>query len=102
MVIAGRLQRWALCLTRYQYDIVYKPTQKHENADGLLRYLSTESEVWEEEGSDCIVAIYELQPLTVKDIERETLCDELLRKVLTLTKDGWKDMKGRPDDQLRP
>eukprot|EP00731_Ephydatia_muelleri_P012858 Em0007g168a len=105
-VVAGRLQRWALCLAGYQYDIVYKPTQKHGNADGLSRYPSTESEAIDgEEGGDRILALYGPQlaacPLTVEDIERGTMSDALLRQVLKFTKDGW-NKTGRVDDQLRP
>ncbi|KAL5491837.1 hypothetical protein EMCRGX_G017202 [Ephydatia muelleri] len=105
-VVAGRLQRWALCLAGYQYDIVYKPTQKHGNADGLSRYPSTESEAIDgEERGDRILALYGPQlaacPLTAKDIERGTMSDALLRQVLKFTKDGW-NKTGRVDDQLRP
>ena len=32
---ANRLQRWAIILTTYTYDIQYKPTKKHGNADTL-------------------------------------------------------------------
>lgn len=34
---AARLQRWALLLSAYQYDIVYKASLEHANADGLSR-----------------------------------------------------------------
>ena len=34
---AQRLLRWSLTLMAYQYDIKYKPTQQHGNADGLSR-----------------------------------------------------------------
>ena len=34
---AARLQRWALLLSPYCYDIKYKPTKEHSNADGLSR-----------------------------------------------------------------
>ena len=34
---AARLQRWALLLSAYTYDIQYKPTESHSNADGLSR-----------------------------------------------------------------
>ena len=36
-VIASRLQRWLIILSAYTYEIVYKPTSKHGNADGLSR-----------------------------------------------------------------
>ncbi|KAL5515893.1 hypothetical protein EMCRGX_G001138 [Ephydatia muelleri] len=54
---------------------------------------------------DRILALYGPQlaacPLTVKDIERGTISDALLRQVLKFTKDGW-NKTGRVDDQLRP
>ena len=34
---AARLQRWALLLSAYSYDIEFKPTRQHGNADGLSR-----------------------------------------------------------------
>ena len=34
---AARLQRWAVLLSAYQYEIQFKPTQSHGNADALSR-----------------------------------------------------------------
>ena len=34
---ASRLQRWAIFLSAYTYDIKYKPTKEHGNADILSR-----------------------------------------------------------------
>ena len=34
---AARMQRWALLLSGYQYDIQYRSTTKHANADCLSR-----------------------------------------------------------------
>ena len=34
---AARMQKWALLLSAYQYDIVYRSTTKHSNADCLFR-----------------------------------------------------------------
>ena len=36
-IIASRLQRWSIILSAYTYEIVYKSTAKHGNADGLSR-----------------------------------------------------------------
>lgn len=36
-IAAARLQRWALKLAVYSYDIEFCSTDKHANADGLLR-----------------------------------------------------------------
>lgn len=32
-----RIQHWAVTLTAYEYDIVYKPGKHHSNADALSR-----------------------------------------------------------------
>ena len=32
---AARLQRWAILLSAYQYEVEFRPTGKHGNADGL-------------------------------------------------------------------
>lgn len=34
---AARLQRWAILLSAYEYEIKYKSTHAHSNADGLSR-----------------------------------------------------------------
>ncbi len=34
---AARLQRWAILLSAYSYEIQYKSTREHSNADGLSR-----------------------------------------------------------------
>ena len=34
---AARLQRWAVQLSAYTYDLEYRTTQNHSNADGLSR-----------------------------------------------------------------
>ena len=36
-VVSSRLQRWAIILSAYTYDIQYKPTKEHDNADMLSR-----------------------------------------------------------------
>ena len=109
-VIAGRLQRWATYLTGYQYDIVYKSTLQHGNADGLSIYQPAglkQPEAEDENMDDKhVLAFQEPQlagyPLSVEDVERGTMSDALLREVLEFTRNRWKDKETKRDDQLRP
>ena len=109
-MIVGRLQRWAIYLAGYQYDIVYKSTLQHGNADGLSRYPSAGLKQPEAEDENMdderILAFQEPQlagyPLSVEDVERGTMSDALLREVLEFTRNGWKDKETKRDDQLRP
>ena len=34
---ASRLQRWAIILSAYDYEVRYQPSAQHGNADGLSR-----------------------------------------------------------------
>ena len=36
-LISARIQRWVTILSAYQYNIEFRPTQVHANADGLSR-----------------------------------------------------------------
>ena len=36
---AARFQRWAICITAYNYELIFRPTNKHSNADGLSRLM---------------------------------------------------------------
>ena len=99
---AARLQRWALILASYNYEIEFKPTEKHCNADSMSRLplpISTEKE---EELSE--VSLYSLQlvetlPVTANHICKMTRNDPTLSKVFQYTMSGWPSI---PDQQLMP
>ena len=99
---AARLQRWALILASYNYEIEFKPTEKHCNADSMSRLplpISTEKE---EELSE--VSLYSLQlvetlPVTANHICKMTRNDPILSKVFQYTMSGWPSI---PDQQLMP
>ena len=84
---AARLQ----LLSAYNYDIQFKSTSAHANADGLshLPILDTTTEDHSVEVSLFNVAqIYPL-PVTAQQIDRFTKTDPRLSKVLQYTKQGW-------------
>ena len=96
-----RVQRWALTLSGYEYDIVYKPGKQHCNADMLSRLpLETAPKDVPVPG-DTIMLLETLQssPVTAKLIKTWTNRDPTLSKVRDFVKKGWIHTN---DPKLRP
>ena len=87
---AARLQRWALLLAAYQYDIEYRSTEKHGNADCLSR-LPIRSE-GSSEGVDEAKLINTLQieslSMNVDQVRKATRKDPILSRVLQFVLPG--------------
>ena len=82
---AARLQRYALLLAGYQYDIVYRKTSDHGNADGLSR-LPINSPASEADADGDAVDTFHMSqfdplPVTAEQVRRETRCDPTLAAV---------------------
>ena len=89
---AARLQRYALCLAGFDYDIECKSTTKHCNADGLYRLplQQTEREETEIDSSEVFHATqFELLPVTSEAVARETRRDPTLARVYESIVKGW-------------
>ena len=73
-----RLQRYALTLMAYQFDIQYKKTSEHGNADGLSRFTTSsdrkfhEFETRESNQIFCSIDI----AMDGLSLSRETICEE--------------------------
>ena len=80
---AARLQRWAVLLSAYTYDIRYKSTVAHSNADGLSRLpLPIDMKVGEsQEASLYFVSRMECLPVTVAQMQQVTCTDPCLSNV---------------------
>ncbi|XP_033761200.1 uncharacterized protein LOC117342978 [Pecten maximus] len=90
MTTAARLQRYALFLAGFQYDIKYKSTTRHVNADCLSRLpLVSKQETEGDTVETFIVSHMDTLPVTSKEISRETLKDPTLSKVYTTVQRGW-------------
>ncbi len=91
LMALARLQRWSLFLGVHQYDIEYKGTKLHNNADGLSRLplkLAVESK--EMDPADMFhTSIVSQFPVTDATIQRETRNDPTLSKVYDITVHGW-------------
>ena len=77
---AARLQRWAMLLSAYSYDIQFKPMSDHVNADGLSRLPLPEITVEGQSPDATIfnVAQIERLPVTAAQIRQATCKDAVL------------------------
>ena len=85
---AARLQRWAILLSAYCYEIEFKPTSKHASADRLLR-LPLHVEREKEEPTDVevfYVAQIDALPVTAQQLSKAT---PILSKVWQYTRTKW-------------
>ena len=87
---AARLQRWAYLLSAYIYDIEFKGTKEHANADGLSRLpLEEKQDVSSVEPTIFNMAQIQSLPVTASQVAKETCKDSVLSKVLRYTQQGW-------------
>ena len=98
---AARLQRWAILLTAYQYDIEFRSTHEHSNADGFSRLPLQDESNLEYLSATSIFNLsqIELLPVDSDKLKRATQTDPCLSKVVTYTQRGWSD---KVDPELEP
>lgn len=105
MFAASRLQRYALFLSGYDYDIQYVKSSVN-NADILSRLpLNVKHPT---ENSDCkyqgtyLHLIYESSiPLSCEDIKKETQKDLVLKKIMGYVKHGWPNLTPEEGVELK-
>ena len=88
---AARLQRWAILLSAYRYDIRFRRTEDHANADGLSR-LPVQTPPGEELSSEAAcfnLGQIQSLPVTSAEVATATRRDPILSKVLLYTQQGW-------------
>ena len=86
---AARLQRWAIILAAYSYEIEYKSTQQHANADSLSRLPLKVSNDSMDEVNIFNLAQVEALPTTAEQVATATKKDPLLSQVYHYTQSGW-------------
>ena len=79
---AQRIQRWALLLSGYNYNIKYKCSKDNANADGLSRLPVGAAEVAHADEVIEINSLSDTLPITSDVIKKSTLRDPILSKVL--------------------
>lgn len=97
-VAAARLQRWAVFLSMYTYEIVYRKSKYMCHADALSR-LPVEDLTHIDEVMINSLSNKDSEFLDFNKIKTETLRDSVLLKVYTYLRDGW---PSQIDSSLRP
>ena len=98
---AARLQRWAILLSAYDYNIHYKSTTEHGNADGLSRLPLPVTTPSLDTQSATTFNIGQIQalPVTFQHIQKATRRDPVLGKVYHYVIGGW---PSHVPDELKP
>ena len=98
---SARIQRWALTLSAYDYQIQYKPGKDNSNADMLSRFPLAESPTSVPLPRETIFLMdtLETSPVTACQIRTWTSKDPVLSRVKKLVLQGWMDTT---DEQLQP
>ncbi|KAL9961633.1 hypothetical protein ACROYT_G030616 [Oculina patagonica] len=98
---ASRLQRWAIQLAAYTYDIEYRASKNHGNADALSRLprkTTGEADDWSTEGDQVNRVQIELAPITATRIREATRGDPFLSRVLHYVLHGWPAEENTPEE----
>lgn len=98
---AARLQRWAVLLSGYDYDIVYKRSADNANADFFSRFpVQTRDEEDPDPDEHYVFATsVSSLPVTAVEIADLTKKDKVLVKVYEYTSSGWPNQC--PDPQIK-
>ena len=87
---AARIQRWALLLSAYNYEVKYRSTMEHTNADALSRLPMKAQESRREDSTTTLnIRQIEILPVSFKRLKRETRRDPILSRVVKYTQRGW-------------
>ena len=88
---AARLQRWAVILSAHQYDIEFRATEKHCNADGFSRLPVPPTQPKQDVAPSSVFNLTQIAslPVDAEILRRATRDDCLLSRVLTYVQRGW-------------
>ena len=95
-VATALLQRWALLLAAYHYNIEFRATSAHGNADALSRLpLPEEGSARPSETRLCNLRKIEALPVTSQEVRTATQRDPVLSKVKSCVLKGWPEQVPR-------
>lgn len=88
-IAAMRLQRWAVTLAAYRYDVKVKSSEANANADCMSRLPLPETADIDGEISSILAVHQDQLPILHADIRAATATDITLSKVLSSVQNGW-------------
>jgi len=83
------MQRWALILSGYNFDVMYRPSENNASADMLSQFPVGKPSIEEESDHYIYQSVIEDLPVTAEDIRLATSTDPILSRVLEYTLSGW-------------
>ena len=88
---SGRIERWALVLAGYNYTIMYRSGDTHENCDALSRLPLSTKPIVTPSPAEYVDLIEQLNesPVTAAHIREWTLHDKTLSRVQRYVLTGW-------------
>ena len=95
---AARMQRWALILQAYSYDVEYRPGSEHCNADALSRLPCKQTD--SPEAEFFFFSSIEELPISAADIGPATRRESVLTQVLKYTLTEWPNYV--TDEEIKP
>ena len=100
---AARLQRWAVLLSGYDFDIIFKNSADNANADFFSRFplqSLADDEDLDPDVHYVFATVTDELPVTAAEIAQATKTDSLLVKAYEYTSSGWPGTC--PSPELRP
>ena len=90
---SGRIQRWALTLSNYEYTLEYTPGSRISHADCMSRLPKPNAPDQVPVPQEVILAlsIMDESPITSQQIEKWTSTDPVLSQVRRFVEQGWPD-----------
>ncbi|CAH8671840.1 unnamed protein product [Schistosoma bovis] len=97
---ANRLQRWALALLGYDFDIQYRRSEDFGQADALSRLISNHSttdedtliatvSTEEDSGATLLANAVRAMPVTAEDVREATREDPIIQEAITYVQSRW-------------
>ena len=98
---ASRIQRWAIILSAYNYELIFKSGRKHGNADSMSRLPFQSDDCEESSVLENYILMTELchSPTTSEDVARYSAQDPIIAKVMNYINNG---LPAKIEKQCKP